>query len=252
VRVLGTKNMNELATKLQPYVLRQPIDECDLPPLRFGTIPLDKAVLEWDQEAYDRAIKAAGLEHWDTLGEDEFERLIDEQRIHLSTLRALLARAKAPRIADMAAEELEDGRDKLVIFSWHLDALRHLYEHLKAFGVVTLTGSSTEKSRTWAIDAFQTMTRVRVLLAQGDAGGLGITLHAAHECWFVDCPWTPSSLLQATKRLHRIGQKHPVLARVFVVDKSVDEAVIGTLIHKARMISSLQPDAAEGVFTHAL
>jgi SNF2 family DNA or RNA helicase len=251
VRILGTKNMNELATRMQPYQLRQPIDECDLPPLRFGTVPLDRTMLDWDEEAYAEALRSAGLDGWGSLDPDEFDELIYEQRLHLSTLRALLAKAKAPRIAALAAEELENGRGKLVIFSWHLGAIERIRLHLEAFGVLTLTGATAADARARHVEMFQTMPRYKVFLAQGDAGGLGITLHAANEVWFVDSPWTPSSLLQAAKRLHRIGQRHPVLARVFTAADTVDDAVIATIMRKSRMISSLQPDAAEGALINA-
>lgn len=252
VRIVGVRRMDELAVKMGPHVLRQRIDECDLPPLRFGTFPLAKTDLVLDGDAYTKALQTANAEGWDALDDVKLMHLIAEERFHLSTVRALLAAAKAPAIAQMAADYLFDGTEKLVIFSWHLDAIAHLYRHLRAFGALMLTGSTPERARGININLFQCSPTNRVLIAQGDAGGLGITLTAAHEVWFVDCPWTPASLMQATKRLHRIGQKHSVLARIFTVAGTIDDAVLRIIMRKSRMISSLTPDATEGELVHAL
>src|SRR5262249_17045198 len=138
------------------------------------------------------------------------------------------------------------------IFAWHLAAIDRIAKRLEPYGVLTLTGSVPPEKRAQRIEMFQTMSSYKVFVAQGEAGGLGITLHAANECWFVDCPWTPASLLQAAKRLHRIGQRHPVLARIFTVENSIDDAVIGTILRKSQMIASLQPDAPEGALLNAL
>jgi SNF2 family DNA or RNA helicase len=246
IRILGTRNMNQLSTALQPYVLRQRVDECDLPPLLMGTMPLDRDDLELDGEALDHAMHKAHADGWQGLDEGELLNLVTDSVLHLSTVRMLLSAAKARAVGMLAADELAAGRPKLVIFAWHLYGLFKLNAYLASYNPALLTGSVPQAQREQAIQRFQTDGACRVLLAHGDVGGLGITLHAANEAWFIDTPWTPSSVLQAVKRLHRIGQTLPVIGRVFTVAGTIDDAVSRILVRKTRMITDLQPDAVEG------
>lgn len=247
LRIVGTRRMGELQHRLSPFVRRRRIEDCDLPPLRFMTMPLPRAGLALDDVAMHHLLNIAGAADWQHYSEQGLLELVREESVHLSTLRKLLAAAKAATIARAALEELQDGRPKLVIFCWHLAALNTLHAIISMHARThLLTGATPLPVRQQMIDAFQGDPDTRVLLLQGDAGGLGITLHAANECWFVDCPWTPSQLLQAAKRLHRIGQRKPVLARIFTVSGTIDEAVARVIARKAEMITDLQPDAAEG------
>lgn len=237
--VIGVRRMKDLQQRLAPHVQRRRIEECGLPELTFTTLPLPQSVLH---------LQGIALGDYDLDNEAELEALIRDEAMHLSTLRAQLAAAKAPLIANAAGTELFNSADKkLVIFSWHLKSLDILEASLSAYtSVVRITGSVSLKARDEAVRQFQIKdSKTRILLAQGDAGGLGITLTAASECWFVDCPWTPSNLLQAAKRLHRIGQTKPVVARIYTVDGSIDDAVTRVILKKTRMITALQPDAAE-------
>lgn len=248
VRILGVRRMDDLRARMEPFVLRQTEADClDLPPLRWGTIPLRRDTLVLDSEALDRAMKQALLLGWEGLSEQFLMQLLHDQAFHLSSLRSFFAAAKAVPVAQLAADELEAGRPKLVIYSWHLLPLYRLRDALRHFQPAFITGESTGIERTRAIERFQTDPACRVMIAQGTAGGVGITLHAANECWLLDTPWTPGPIVQAVKRLHRIGQTKSVLARIFTVENSIDDAVTQAMLRTARMITALQPDAAEGI-----
>ena len=249
IKILGGRNLDDLTAKMAPFTLRQAMDECHLPPLLIGTYPLAPDDLIFDDFDLNRATAAAKLDGWDRLDEADMMDLVMENSLALSTVRALLSSAKAPRIAEIAVEEFEDGLDKLVIFSWHLAALHKLRTILDYYQPGLITGAIGPAQRQADIDRFQTDPDCRVILVQGDAGGLGITLTAASQCWFVDCPWTASQAVQAVKRLHRMGHKRPVLARLFCVAGTIDDAVAGVIRRKARMIVELQPSVPERVFS---
>ena len=66
---------------------------------------------------------------------------------------------------------------------------------------------------------------------------MGITLHAASTEVFVDKAFiSPSSIMQAIDRLHRIGQKNPVTVISLIASNTVDERW-DKLIEKKRKMS---------------
>jgi SWI/SNF-related matrix-associated actin-dependent regulator 1 of chromatin subfamily A len=247
VKILGAKNMHLLRAKLQPHFLFQGTELLSLPPLRFGVIPLDPAELHFDRNLLDRALVLAKLEAWNALDDQDLMGLVTETHFHLSTARAMLAEAKAVPVATSAADKLFSGAvDKLVIFCDHLAPLKRLNTMLAGFNPVVVTGDVGAQRRDDAVTRFQSDPACRVFLSQTRAGGVAITLTAAAEVWFLDCPWSAADLIQAAKRLHRIGQMRSVLARVWTVGGTIDDAVSRVVARKAGMATALDKALVEG------
>lgn len=60
------------------------------------------------------------------------------------------------------------------------------------------------------------------------AGGVGLTLTAAHTVILLDRPWTPGEASQAEDRVRRIGQTKPVTSiwmSAFDLDKQIDSLI---------------------------
>jgi len=49
----------------------------------------------------------------------------------------------------------------------------------------------------------------------------------------------PSELHQAIDRLHRNGQESPVLAKILVVEESLDETILKTMVDKNKVIQKV-------------
>jgi non-specific serine/threonine protein kinase len=247
IKILGAKNMDVLREKLDPYFLFQGTELLNLPDLRFGTVPLDPAELVFDRQLLDRALRLSHAEAWGVMEDDELEELVTGSHFHLSTVRSMLAEAKAMPIAMDAMAKLGFGAvDKLVIFSDHLAPLKTLQTMLASYHPVTVTGDVSAKNRDDAVHRFQSDPHCRVFLSQTRAGGVAITLTAAAEVWFVDAPWSAADLIQAAKRLHRIGQSRSVLARVWTVGNTIDDAVARVVSRKAEMATQLDKALTEG------
>lgn len=82
---------------------------------------------------------------------------------------------------------------------------------------------------------------VDVLLAHPVSCGYGLNLQAGghHAIWFGYPNWALEIYQQANKRLHRQGQKHPVICHHLVVQGGMDEDVIAALHDKGDTQESL-------------
>jgi len=119
-----------------------------------------------------------------------------------------------------------------VVFAIYRETIDILMRGLGS-NAAAIHGDTPQRDRQNIIDAFQDEKQPRVLIVQLSVGSTGITLHRANHVAFADISWTPADLMQATKRLHRIGQTKPVLARVISLANTIDETVVGTLARKA-------------------
>jgi len=68
------------------------------------------------------------------------------------------------------------------------------------------------------------------------AGGLGLNLVAASHVFLLDPWWNPATEEQAIDRVHRIGQKRPVIVTRFVVKGTVEERIL-ELQEKKKMLA---------------
>jgi SWI/SNF-related matrix-associated actin-dependent regulator 1 of chromatin subfamily A len=200
----------------------------ELPEKTFQTISLprtpttEKLVAEefkWDEKSYGRV--ALNLES----GE-------------LSSHRQELAIAKIPQITAWICEVLQSER-KVVIFAYHREVIKQLRSALDNYNPVVIEGSSGMNARNEAVCDFQTDPTVRVFIGQIKAAGVGITLTAASHVIFVEPDWTPGVVHQAVDRCHRIGQKSAVLAQFLVVEGSLEERMMQTLIDKTKIIKTI-------------
>lgn len=138
----------------------------------------------------------------------------------------------------ISSELLENQYDKIVIFGIHSDVLKTLYNNLKPFKPVILTGKSSDKEKQFAIDSFQNDPKTRVFIGNIHAAGTAITLTAANQVVFIEQDWTPGNNAQAADRCHRIGQTLPVTCRHIAVSNSIDEKITATLARKVSEIST--------------
>lgn len=127
---------------------------------------------------------------------------------------------------------LLESETKLVVFAWNRDVLDGLEAGLGSYGVARIDGSTTSDARREAVHQFQTGSP-RVFLGQTVAAGTGLTLTASRVAVFVQPDWTPANLLQAEDRIHRIGQRYPVLVQYLVTRGSIEENMLAAVLKKA-------------------
>ena len=154
----------------------------------------------------------------------------------ISELRQQTALLKIPYIVE-AVDTLIENEEKVIIFAYHHRIINALYENLKKYNPVVITGDTSIEDRDLFVKQFQDMnSNVKVIILNIKAGGVGITLHASSNVIFAELDWTPANISQAEDRAHRIGQKSSVNVYHYVIDGSIDCYLAKKILEKQEII----------------
>jgi ATP-dependent DNA helicase len=118
---------------------------------------------------------------------------------------------------------------KVLIFSQMTSMLDIICDWLEFDKKVTfcrIDGNVSLSDRQSQIEDFNTNPNTKVFLLSTRAGGLGINLTAADTVIIFDSDWNPQVDLQAQDRVHRIGQKKPVIIYRFVTANSIEKKIL--------------------------
>jgi len=250
VRVIeGSKNLGQLRDMIAPFMVRVRKEQVfkDLPPIIWDQIPvpLDPTHISGaDLKALEDYFNQASA-----LGTPE-DDLTNAMRtmansVPLMSLRRMLGLAKlrgaTEYIVDML-DNLPENR-KLLVFAHHADVIASLARHLGEYAPAVLVGSTTPREREEAVDKFLNDPRCRVFVGNIQAAGTAITLVGpkckCSDVVFVESSWTPMDNAQAACRVHRIGQKDGVVARMLSAAGTIDDLINGLLVRKAREFTQL-------------
>uniref|UniRef100_A0A7R9V4K7 Uncharacterized protein n=1 Tax=Chlamydomonas euryale TaxID=1486919 RepID=A0A7R9V4K7_9CHLO len=134
----------------------------------------------------------------------------------------------------------DGSQQKVLVFCHHSNVLDALQAKAQAAGVghVRIDGSMDDNRRTKAIEDFQRDGVVRVALLSIGAAGVGITLTAARTAVFVELSWSPSDLLQAEDRLHRLGQTAQTVDIYYLHALGTADDIVWPVINKKLKVVS--------------
>ncbi|MQY37321.1 RNA polymerase-associated protein RapA [Streptomyces sp. RB17] len=151
--------------------------------------------------------------------------------------------AKLVRLREIVQEAGENGL-KVVVFSNFRDVLGAVKDALgagsRAGGPVVgpLTGSVPPERRQSLVDEFTAVSGPAVLLAQIQAGGVGLNLQAASVVIICEPQIKPTVEQQAVARAHRMGQVRPVRVHRLLAPGGVDERMVEMLRRKVRLFDA--------------
>lgn len=122
-----------------------------------------------------------------------------------------------------------------LVFYWFKHEADRLTKALAKTDMVVRVYQGPEDEKAWNAG------EVDILLAHPVSCGYGLNLQAGghHAIWFGYPNWALEIYQQANKRLHRQGQKHPVICHHLVVEGGMDEDVIAALHDKGDTQESL-------------
>ena len=115
-----------------------------------------------------------------------------------------------------------------LVFYWFQHERDRLAEVLKGSGLRVRVYHGAEDAEAWNAG------EVDLLLAHPASCGYGLNLQAGghHIVWYGYPNWALELYQQANARLHRQGQRHPVIAHHLVVQGGMDAAVVAALHDK--------------------
>lgn len=116
----------------------------------------------------------------------------------------------------------------VLVFYWFQHERDRLVDALAGSGLRVRVYQGAEDEQAWNAG------EVDVLLAHPASCGYGLNLQAGghHMVWFGFPNWALEIYQQACKRLHRQGQKFPVVSHLLVVKEGMDEDVVASLRDK--------------------
>ena len=138
---------------------------------------------------------------------------------------------KIKQIIDICKEARENGMKVLVFSYFKTDVLYRLRELLTYTASDILSGDISPARRQEVIDEFSKDSNQTVLLAQIEAGGVGLNIQSANIVILCEPQWKPSTEQQAISRVYRMGQTRDVLVYRLLTKDSIDEPIMA-LIHK--------------------
>tara|TARA_R110002110_G_scaffold158976_4_gene356618 strand:- start:387 stop:1715 length:1329 start_codon:yes stop_codon:yes gene_type:complete len=242
-KIVGAKNTAELRDIISSCSLRrlQRNVLADLPAMRRATVDLPKPTRKQMAPLSDLLDRMSEELRTDVRKLDGAELLqVFQQSDSFSTYRRLCGELKAELAAEWLGEELDSGMAKVVVFAQHRGVIAELAGALADYGVEQIHGGVKADARQAAVDRFQQQPDARVIICQLTAASVGITLTASTNAVFVEADWVPGTNIQAEKRIHRIGQSHPVLVRYLQLADSIDQIITEALVTKTSMIAALE------------
>ncbi|XP_038613641.1 chromodomain-helicase-DNA-binding protein 1-like isoform X1 [Tachyglossus aculeatus] len=132
------------------------------------------------------------------------------------------------------------GGHRVLLFSQMTRMLDVLQDYMdyRGYSYERLDGSVRGEERHLAIKNFG-QEPVFVFLLSTRAGGVGMNLTAADTVIFVDSDFNPQNDLQATARVHRIGQSKPVKIIRLIGRDTVEEIIYRTAVSKLRLTNAI-------------
>ncbi len=217
---LGAENLEELAGRLDGFMLRRTLDET------MGDLTLQKIYLPFSKE----------IEKYLYTGEEN------------ESIRRKIGCGKIEPSVEIIANILE-SEEKIVVFAYHTDVILGLEKNLADYNPVVLRGATPSGKRQETIDRFQKDPECRVFIGQVQAAGEGIDglQHAARMGVFVETNCPPGTVKQAIGRLYRKGQKHSCLFQFLLVEGTVDEEILNQTLFKDENIRQVMKDEKKGL-----
>jgi SNF2 family DNA or RNA helicase len=137
---------------------------------------------------------------------------------------AMPGSAKLERLQELVEEAGAEGQ-KVIVFSYFLDVLNAVEQRLGSKAIGPISGKVAAAKRQEFVDEFTRTNGPAALLAQIEAGGVGLNIQAASVVIIAEPQWKPSIEQQAIARAHRMGQVRKVQVHRLLAKDGVDERI---------------------------
>jgi SNF2 family DNA or RNA helicase len=235
-QIKGSTNSTQFKALLAPFMTRLKKKDClpELPPLQFVKVPLGVS-------AANTFIMPEGLSE---LSDDDLLRRLNSDSEHFASLLQQIGLAKTVKAIEYIDEFLQDNDRKVILWAKHHSVIDALRAGLSLYRPAHIDGRCSQKERAISVERFLTHDKCRVMIAQIQAAGTGLTLLndkvQPTDIFFLESDFVPGNNLQAACRTHRIGMRDGVLCRIFVAHGvSLDQRVQDIIDRKMAEISEV-------------
>lgn len=235
----GATNMDELATALEPYMLRRSEDEPEI------AQQMPKAI------CHEILLEGGADLNADITAEMEAFKNSTANDGTLSSIQARLGMAKAAQVVDFCRARLAEV-DKLVVFAHHRDLIDYLAVELEEYGTVTYYGGVSQTEKEARVKSFVEKKKPRVFIGGIKAAGTGLDLlqKVCDTVVMAEMTWTPEEIVQAIGRLKRLGSVTSKVNVYFTFfPGSVDEIQVQSVKRKEKNIAKILRDKTKGVLS---
>ena len=139
-------------------------------------------------------------------------------------------------------QETISENHKVLVFSQFVRHLSIVREFLDREQIPYAYLDGATKNRQGQVEKFQTDDSCKVFLISLKAGGVGLNLTKAEYVFLLDPWWNPAVEAQAVDRVHRIGQKNPVLIYRMIAPGTVEERIEELKQEKRELFSTVVGD----------
>ena len=231
--VMGASNLEELRDRTSGLTLRRLKENVlDLP---------DKIITPVYLRLKSKMYEEIMGEYYDWYDKNpEESKSLTVQFTKLTKIRQVIADEKVSQTIELAENIVEQGK-KVIIFCNFTDSLNKICEH---FGkaAVKINGSMSKPERQHSVDSFQENDKIKVLVGNIRAAGVGITLTAAEAVIMNDLSFLPSDHAQAEDRAYRYGQKNNVLVYYPIFENTIEGIIYDILNNKKQVIATVMGD----------
>lgn len=171
------------------------------------------------------------------------------------------AKLKEKPVVEAVSNECAEGA-KVVLFSYLRENVEALAKavakaseddprlKLRNMRVWCVSGDTPVEARFKQAQAFREWTGSGVFVATIDSVPVAISLKGAQSVHFADLTFDPASLLQAEDRPYEVGTTGLTIV-YYVVEKTVDEHVVGLVLPKMETLENMVAEKAAGDFRAA-
>lgn len=211
----GVRNLVKLRKLYEPYMWVMKTEEAlELPQqIKKEIISSQSVFKEEDVLLYRSDVDSFMKKNLST-------KKLQQSRMNLKQTKALIA-------------DLTEEFDKIIIFSDHVEPMKELSIDLEC-GLIT--GEIPISKRESIIEEFKKTGQF--LCCTIGAAGVGLNLQFARCMVFNDLPWVPGDLMQAEKRIHRIGQTE-CCHYFYILDTGMGELIYAVLQKKIEGIDRI-------------
>lgn len=222
----GATNLEQLRALTQSHLLHLTKADClkTLPPQTrvHPHVPVSRRAQMQHTQALQKLARAYNNNN-NNNGKDHHSQ--DAILGAVQNLRMVDSLAKVEATVQTCLRVLEK-EPAVVVFTSFQQVAKLVHQKLSEAGWPgeLLTGETPPKKRQGLVDNFQSGLS-SVFVSTFGAGGVGLTLTAAHTVVLLDRPWTPGDAHQAEDRVRRIGQTHAVTSiwmSAFELDEQID------------------------------